>query len=237
VTRTGGETGLNGLLPRWLTICGMLCCALSAKAEITGPSFDCRKATADIEKLICADEELARLDRELAAAYRIARHFKNVDRASQTTWIRRRDSTCVARPLPDCRAIIEAQIIELRASAINGVWGPGPVSLEVRGNLTVRKGTISWKGCNAVPYRILGYQRADSYPGDPMKGRTTAENGPFEVVLLLVAESSCFKNERYIQFAIPVERRVHANIITYESPEQFEKGYYSWAGFGRRDLP
>lgn len=34
-----------------------------------GPSFDCRRARSNTEKMICADSELARLDRELGRAY------------------------------------------------------------------------------------------------------------------------------------------------------------------------
>ena len=34
-----------------------------------GPSFDCRRARSNTEKMICADGELARLDRELGRAY------------------------------------------------------------------------------------------------------------------------------------------------------------------------
>ncbi|MDR2790403.1 MAG: hypothetical protein LBB59_05460 [Campylobacteraceae bacterium] len=33
-------------------------------------SFDCQKAKTDIEKLVCSDEELSRLDEELNEAYK-----------------------------------------------------------------------------------------------------------------------------------------------------------------------
>ena len=37
--------------------------------SIINPSFDCKKARTNTEKLICSDEELAALDRQMAQAY------------------------------------------------------------------------------------------------------------------------------------------------------------------------
>jgi uncharacterized protein len=35
----------------------------------SGPSFDCAKASNDVERAMCKDPELAKADREMAAAY------------------------------------------------------------------------------------------------------------------------------------------------------------------------
>ena len=35
----------------------------------TSPTFDCAKASGEVEKLICADDELAALDRKMAEVY------------------------------------------------------------------------------------------------------------------------------------------------------------------------
>ena len=40
-----------------------------SKNTVISPSFDCAKATTEVEKLICSDAELAELDREMAKAY------------------------------------------------------------------------------------------------------------------------------------------------------------------------
>lgn len=45
------------------------------------PSFDCAKASTNAEKLVCSDDELARLDNELANAYKNARN--SLDNASK----------------------------------------------------------------------------------------------------------------------------------------------------------
>ena len=70
----------------------------------TGPSFDCAKASTQVERSICADPELGRLDRQLSVAYRNAR-VRSTDRAAlqrqQNIWRREvrdacTDNTCIA---------------------------------------------------------------------------------------------------------------------------------------------
>ena len=63
-------------------------------------SFDCAKATTPIEQAICADATLARLDREVAAAYasKLASASdataKQAITAQQRRWLGHRDSAC-----------------------------------------------------------------------------------------------------------------------------------------------
>lgn len=44
-----------------------------SEQSIISPSFDCKKARTNTEKLICSDKELAALDKEMAQAYKKAR--------------------------------------------------------------------------------------------------------------------------------------------------------------------
>lgn len=61
----------------------------------TGPSFDCAKASHPVEKLICADAELAKLDRQGDAEYkeRLA-SWGNTDlaKSEQRDWIKKRNA-------------------------------------------------------------------------------------------------------------------------------------------------
>lgn len=50
-------------------------------SQNTKPSCDCAKANTNAEKLVCSDDELARLDNELANAYKNARN--SLDSASK----------------------------------------------------------------------------------------------------------------------------------------------------------
>jgi uncharacterized protein len=74
-------------------------------ARKTNPSFDCARARSTTEKLICGDEELARMDRELGGMHQRARQAaadpRAFQRESDAQWQRRedtcRDADCLRR--------------------------------------------------------------------------------------------------------------------------------------------
>ena len=79
--------------------------------EIAGlaiaPGFDCSRAEGSVERLICADEELSREDRRLAATWeRVAAALPPGDpnqvRAEQRGWIKGRDDCWKAEDVKDC---------------------------------------------------------------------------------------------------------------------------------------
>jgi uncharacterized protein len=81
----------------WI-IFGLLAMTLTAHAA----SFNCAKAATKVEKLICADAEISKLDEELNAAYKVALHDgKQADTINQAQkqWIKGRngcsDAACV----------------------------------------------------------------------------------------------------------------------------------------------
>lgn len=70
-------------------------CSVSAHAA----SFDCKKATRPLDKIICLDSELSLLDEEMAGIYRSGlAYFRGSVRADfvqqQRDWIRARDLAC-----------------------------------------------------------------------------------------------------------------------------------------------
>jgi uncharacterized protein YecT (DUF1311 family) len=71
-------------------------------------SFDCNKAKTDVEKLICSNEELSKLDEELNEAYKKALSFiidKKEFNQEQLKWLKQR-SDCFAK-CKDCMPIAE----------------------------------------------------------------------------------------------------------------------------------
>jgi uncharacterized protein YecT (DUF1311 family) len=67
--------------------------------DMARPSFDCATAKTAAARLICADAELARLDRELASAFQkrktqISASDKSTFTSGQLTWIRDRNARC-----------------------------------------------------------------------------------------------------------------------------------------------
>jgi len=86
------------MMKRWI---GLLACL--AMGQVQAASFDCGKAGTKVEKLICVDQELSKLDEELAVSYADA--LKSTDPASlkaeQKAWIKVRnrcvDVACIQK--------------------------------------------------------------------------------------------------------------------------------------------
>lgn len=82
-------------------------------ATAQAASFDCAKAGTKVEKLICADAELSKLDEELNAAYKVALQKygqAKTTRGEQSQWIKDRDS-CERK---NClKALYQARLQEL----------------------------------------------------------------------------------------------------------------------------
>jgi len=76
--------------------------ALVLSGTVQAASFDCAKAQSKVEKMICADAELSKLDEEMARAYATSLQDKsraNAARQTQRQWVKERnkcaDAICV----------------------------------------------------------------------------------------------------------------------------------------------
>lgn len=74
--------------------CLELALLLVAANVAEAASFDCSKASTDIEHVICRDPALSQLDGELGAAYRARLGLDPGLRESQVAWIRERNQRC-----------------------------------------------------------------------------------------------------------------------------------------------
>ncbi|SFI87452.1 MliC family protein [Albimonas pacifica] len=122
-----------------------------APASAADPSFDCAKAEHEVETLICADERLAALDREVARLYGLARNGPHMDEgrakqlaAYQRGWIKGRNDCWKAGPEDAAKIACTAgesmiRILELRQGYFDarqdddaGISG-GPMALDCEG--------------------------------------------------------------------------------------------------------
>lgn len=78
----------------WVTVSALLLTVsgVTAKSAGQGPAFDCAKAKAEVEQLICKDAELAAFDRRLDGVYKAASakakgQMATTLRAEQRGWI------------------------------------------------------------------------------------------------------------------------------------------------------
>lgn len=95
---------MNGYIKRsmWFAIPLLGCLAITQ--PLRAASFDCAKALTNIEKIICVDDAISKLDEELNAAYKAAlKDKKQADaiKQAQKQWVKERngcvDADCVTR--------------------------------------------------------------------------------------------------------------------------------------------
>jgi uncharacterized protein len=108
----------------------------AATAAAQGPTFNCAKASGEVEKQICSDAALAGLDRQLDAAYKAAAakasgKLANLLRTEQRGWVKGRNDCWKANGQPTwitatwtvdtVKACIDAQY-RIRTSELQAVW-------------------------------------------------------------------------------------------------------------------
>lgn len=83
------------------TILRVLIACLSASTLLTvvsssavAQSFDCRKATTAVEKMVCADADLSTLDEQMARAFTDARRNVDVNVIGQGAWLKNVRNRC-----------------------------------------------------------------------------------------------------------------------------------------------
>jgi len=115
------KTGLFGTLALALSLPSLA--PATAVAQAPSPTFDCAKAEGAVEGLICRDEALAALDREVARLYRLARGDEGLTGerrqtlvAAERSWIQGRDDCGTAEDVRACvLASCVIRIHELRS--------------------------------------------------------------------------------------------------------------------------
>lgn len=109
--------------------------AVAANNRRARPSFDCDKARSTTEKIICADEDLARQDRELgrlhARAKAAAADPRDFQRRSDAAWSSR-EASCADR------ACLQRWYSQRRAELSNEAAAPAPRRESVAARETVR---------------------------------------------------------------------------------------------------
>lgn len=100
---------------------GLLGLSMAELAVAQTPTLDCKKASGDIEQMICADSELGALDRTLSAVYVAARRKAANERppmlqAEQRGWVKGRNDCWKAQDRRQCVAdAYRLRIAELQA--------------------------------------------------------------------------------------------------------------------------
>ena len=122
--------------------------AASPAAAQKGPSFDCARAESAVDRAICKDPELAKADRELAAAYTaLLDRLKGAEREEaikgQGRWVANRNRACTQGPVEVAECLkgrYAPRIASLRAFAV----APYPAIAEQTMAARGRFGQLGW---------------------------------------------------------------------------------------------
>lgn len=114
-----------------LALCAALVGALGMSLPATAASFDCSKAKSKVEKALCANPELSRLDEEVAQAYQALQtravpatsnmldpNFENFIKNSQREWLRARDEDAADLSGKDLQQNLKSSMVA-RKKALN----------------------------------------------------------------------------------------------------------------------
>jgi uncharacterized protein len=172
------------------TILRVLMAYLSAGALLTvvpssasAQSFDCRKATTAVEKMVCGDADLSMLDLQMARAFTDAR--KSVDAAAvgQVAWLRDVRNRCVN---VDCLTRVhQARIAQLRR-------------LNSAAALSIDRLAGEWRRSGSTRYDPASLTITDATPGGfafELFASSGAHLGQFEGMAVRNAADAVYQDE------------------------------------------
>ncbi|MBV5344902.1 MAG: DUF1311 domain-containing protein, partial [Rhodoferax sp.] len=111
-------------------IAGSLLVCITGELHAATPSFDCAKATQTVERLICRDADLAKLDRRMADLYvslrkSVAKDRRQTLKSEQIAWLASRNDCGSSRDTRRCVAdAITDRISELTPTMKESSSGP-----------------------------------------------------------------------------------------------------------------
>lgn len=166
---------------------------LLAAGAVHAASFDCAKAKAPMEKLICGDAEVSKLDEAVALAYRGAQAAKGTTKLLVTRW--QRDWLRMARDdcsdAPCLRQAYAAHLAELREHVEAAASAPaiGRFGRIVKGRPDRHEAQLLVVPLKGDRARVVGYA---SWVGDAASGNVNV--GEATAVVAFKGERARFDN-------------------------------------------
>jgi uncharacterized protein len=154
---------------KWCGAAAAIACvlgvAVNAGAQAKGPAFDCAKAEGTVQKMVCSDEKLGALDRQLDGVYKAAvakakGPVLNTLKAEQRGWIKGRDDCWKATQQT---WLTESWTVSDVRSCVDGQYQLRIAELQVMYQLVPSKPAVSY-ACNNNPANEVVAQFFDSTP-------------------------------------------------------------------------
>ncbi|NMM25735.1 MAG: DUF1311 domain-containing protein [Glaciimonas sp.] len=209
---------------------------LAFGCSVQAAGFDCATAQTKVEKLICADAELSKLDEYLASAYSAA---LKVDgnaayvRQEQKQWVKERnacvDASCVKNAYQNrLWAMAQSTQSTEGIEELYGKWEAGGTGgLAVYGMMKISKSKITWKGYNRVdPRCTVSYEQVPE--GDVIKIKVDPDHfqniSPFKSYVLAI-HGGCALKITYFRLTLPDNMPNYLDMIEYSDDFAEAVGY------------
>lgn len=188
-------------------------------------SFDCTKAQIKVEKKICADAELSKLDEDLTAAYAAALKTgakASTIRQAQKLWVKERnrcvDAACLKNTYQN-RALVIAQSSQNSQGieALYGKWeAGGKAGIAIYGTMEISKSKITWKGFNPNPRCTVSYEQVPE--NDEAKFKDNSGHfqniSPFKSYLLAI-HGGCDLKITHFRLTLPNDIPNYLDMVEY----------------------
>lgn len=212
----------------WIVL-GCIVNMISAQAA----SFDCAKASTKVERLICVDATLSKLDEEMSATYKAALRDEKqaiAIRQAQKQWLNIRDDCvdviCVKRAYET-----RLSSLTVKKSSTNkigavderlvGSWsGSDTASMSIYGTLKITDKSISWgKNNNYRNDCELGFQvqkedfGSSFYNAFDSKKYVITPESKFTTILLKIASDNCATGISHMRFVFDLQESEDQNYV------------------------
>jgi uncharacterized protein len=190
--------------------------------HVEAASFDCGKAASVVEKLICSNEELSKLDENLSKAYKHEveqSDSKHKAIEDQRQWIKEERNSCQDA---DClksayqKRIDKIAIATAQEDYLIGRWsGAGRAAESIFGVIEITKNDISWGGCE-TQYSITQISVGENYPDDFLHNNRVPNGRRYVTFILKLGPKGCQAGNSkrvFLQFSISIDSPTFAVVF------------------------
>jgi len=218
-------------------------------------SFDCSKAGAKIEKMICGNADLSKLDENLSNAYQQAINQKisnNDVIREQRRWLKNIRNICedvdcltlaytsranelaaLASSKSNQQVPVGGHAAQMSGNPIVGDWDAGSRMFEGL-KLSVTDKAVTIGSCERVPYVLIKDHEGHGLNTTPSDSKEKWREVVIELMPINSNQVRCIADSfRVLDFSIPEDNDCHADIAMFRSRKDFESSAgWAWGVWG-----
>lgn len=203
--------------------------------SVHAASFDCKKAQTSVEKLICADVDLSKLDEDMAVAYTNSANVSGgatSTRQRQKQWLKERN-VCVDAACLKNAYLSRIETLGQSAQSAQGIealydkWkAGGKAGTAIYSRMEISKSQITWKGYNSSPRCTVKYEIVSE--SDVLKFKVEPNHfqnlSSFKSYVLAI-HGRCALKITYFRLTLPSNMPDYLDMIEYSNDFTEAVGY------------